>query len=61
MGDRFARSLFRTKKGYVIHADINASFNIIRKVTGDSVAIYEFVNIGAIRGSCPKRVKINLA
>ena len=61
LGDRFARSLFRTKKGYVIHADINASFNIIRKVTGDSVAIYEFVNIGAIRGSCPKRVKINLA
>ena len=59
LGDRFARSLFRTKNGYVIHADINASFNIIRKVTGDN--IYEFVNIGAIRGSCPKRVKINLA
>ena len=57
-GDRFTRSLFRTKKGYVIHADINASFNIIRKVTGDN--IYVFVNIGAIKGSCPKRVKINL-
>ena len=59
LGDRFTRSLFRTKKGYVIHADINASFNIIRKVTGDN--IYVFVNIGAIKGSCPKRVKINLA
>ena len=58
-GERFTRSLFRSKKGYVIHADINASFNIIRKVTGDN--IYEFVNMGAIRGSCPKRVKINLA
>ena len=59
LGERFTRSLFRTKKGYVIHADINASFNIIRKVTGDN--IYEFVNMRAIIGSCPKRVKINLA
>ena len=59
LGDRFTRSLFRTKKGYVIHADINASFNIIRKVTGES--IYNFVNKVSIRGSCPKRVKINLA
>ena len=59
LGDRFTRSLFRTKKGYVIHADINASFNIIRKVSGES--IYNFVNKVSIRGSCPKRVKINLA
>ena len=58
LGDRFARSLFRTKKGCVIHADINASFNIIRKVSGDN--IYEFVNMGAIKGSSPKRWKINL-
>ena len=59
LGDRFTRSLFRSKKGYVIHADINASFNIIRKVTGDN--IYEFINMGAIIGSCPKRVKNSLA
>ena len=58
LGDRFARSLFRTKKGYVIHADINASFNIIRKVTGD--IIYNFVDKGFIKGSSPKRWKINL-
>ena len=58
-GKRFIRSLFRTKNGYVIHADINASFNIIRKVTGD--IIYNFVDKVSIRGSCPKRVKINLA
>ena len=56
LGDRFTRSLFKSKKGYVIHADINASFNIIRKVTGDN--IYEFINMRAIRGSCPKRVNI---
>ena len=61
LGDRFTRSLFRSKNGYVIHADINASFNIIRKVTGDSYAIYNFVDKVSIRGSCPKRVKINLA
>ena len=58
LGDRFARSLFRTKKGYVIHADINASFNIIRKVSGDS--IYNFVEMTSIKGSAPKRWKINL-
>ena len=57
-GDRFARSLFETKEGYVIHADINASFNIIRKVSGDS--IYNFVDKGFIKGSSPKRWKINL-
>ena len=50
---------FELKNGYVIHADINASFNIIRKVTGD--IIYNFVDKVSIRGSCPKRVKINLA
>ena len=58
LGNRFTRSLFRSKDGYIIHADINASFNIIRKVSGDN--IYNFVDIVSIRGSCPKRVKINL-
>ena len=58
LGDRFARSLFQTKNGYVIHADINASFNIIRKVTGDSV--YNFVDKRAIKGSSPKRWKISI-
>ena len=58
LGNRFARSLFCSKDGYVIHADINASFNIIRKVTGD--VIYNFVDKGFIKGSSPKRWKINL-
>ena len=58
LGNRFARSLFRSKEGHVIHADINASFNIIRKVTGD--IIYNFVDKGFIKGSSPKRWKINL-
>lgn len=59
LGNRFARSLFRTQKGYIIHADINASFNIIRKVSGD--IIYNFIDKVSIRGSCPKRMKINLS
>ena len=58
LGDRFTRSLFRSKDGYIIHADINASFNIIRKVSGDS--IYNFVEMASIKGSSPKRVKISI-
>ena len=48
LGNRFTRSLFKSKDGYIIHADINASFNIIRKVTGDS--IYNFVEMASIKG-----------
>ena len=58
LGERIARSLFQSKDGHVIHADINASFNIIRKVSGDN--IYDFINIGAIKVSSPKRWKIKL-
>ena len=58
LGDRFTRSLFKSKKGYVIHADINASFNIIRKVSGD--VIYNFVDKVSIKGSNPKRWKISI-
>jgi transposase, IS605 orfB family len=58
LGSRSTRSLFQSKDGHVIHADINASFNIIRKVSGDN--IYDFINIGAIKVSSPKRWKINL-
>ena len=53
LGKRFTRSLFRSKNGHVIHADINASFNIIRKVSGDD--IYEFAKVGSIKVSSPKR------
>ena len=59
LGNRFTRSLFKSKDGYIIHADTNASFNIIRKVTGDS--IYNFVEMEFIKGSSPKRVKISIS
>lgn len=58
LGQRFKRSLFRSQSGYVIHADVNASFNIIRKVSGEE--IYRYVDLGSIKGSAPKRVKIAL-
>ena len=58
LGNRFTRSLFKSKEGYIIHADINACFNIMRKVSGDS--IYNFVEMASIKGSSPKRWKINL-
>ena len=58
LGQRFSRSLFRSKDDYVIHADVNASFNIIRKVSGDE--IYNYINLGSIKGSSPKRMKIAL-
>ena len=58
LGKRFSRSLFRSQLGYVIHADINASFNIIRKVSGNE--IYNYVNLGSIKGSSPKRLRITL-
>ena len=58
LGNRFTRSLFKSKDGYIIHADTNASFNIIRKVSGDS--IYNFVEMAAIKGSSPKRWKISI-
>ena len=58
LGQRFKRSLFRSQLGYVIHADINASFNIIRKVSGNE--IYNYVDLGSIKGSSPKRMRIAL-
>ena len=58
LGRRFSRSLFRSQGGYVIHADVNASFNIIRKVSGEE--IYRYVDLGSIKGSAPKRMKIAL-
>ena len=58
LGQRFKRSLFRSQGGYVIHADINASFNIIRKVSGEE--IYNYVDLGFIRDSNPKRLRIAL-
>ncbi len=33
LGERIERGLFKTKEGYLINADINGAFNILRKAT----------------------------
>lgn len=37
VGRRVRRGLFRTREGILINADINGSYNIMRKVKGDAV------------------------
>ena len=38
-GTRIARSWYRAKDGTVIHADINGSFNILRKSSSDPLQV----------------------
>lgn len=58
LGQRFERSLFKTNKEKVIHADVNGALNIARKVIGKE--IYNIVNLRSFMGSPPKIVKIML-
>lgn len=37
VGKRVKRGLFKTKEGILLNADINGSYNIMRKVKGDAV------------------------
>lgn len=37
VGKRIRRGLFKTKEGVLINADINGSYNIMRKVKGDAI------------------------
>lgn len=37
VGKRIKRGLFRTKDGILLNADVNGSYNIMRKVKGDAV------------------------
>lgn len=57
-GQRFERSLFRSNKGKVIHADINGAYNIARKVIGEE--IYQMVNLASVMGSPLKKVNVKL-
>lgn len=40
IGKRTSRGLFRTEKGYVINADVNAGLNIIRKSNPEAISSY---------------------
>jgi len=44
VGKRVNRGLFRTSKGILLNADVNAAFNILRKASGDSV--FQTASIG---------------
>lgn len=37
VGKRLKRGIFRTKDGVLLNADVNGSYNIMRKVKGDAV------------------------
>lgn len=59
LGKRIERGLFRSAKGHTLHADLNAAWNIARKVIGEE--IYRMVSLEAIMGSALKKVKVRLA
>jgi hypothetical protein len=42
LGKRVKRGLYQTKEGKFLNADVNGSYNIMRKVVGN--AIYDIVN-----------------
>ena len=53
-GKRIKRGLFKTKAGLEINADVNGSFNILRKVIGND--FINLLNIGCVLQ--PKSVKV---
>ena len=58
LGKRITRSLFKTKKGKIINADINGALNILKKGKPDRTDIISFLrNIGQ---TVPIRQKIKL-
>jgi putative transposase len=55
VGKRVKRGLFRTSKGILLNADVNAAFNILRK--GSSDAVFQTACIGF--GCNPIKLKFN--
>jgi len=45
-GKRINRGLFRSKKGIIINADVNAGYNIIKKVIPNAVLVDEIEGVG---------------
>lgn len=56
LGERKKRGLFVCQDETQIHADVNGAFNIARKVMGQ--AIYNYIDLLFIKGSCPIRVRV---
>lgn len=57
-GKRIQRGIFKTNTGQLVHADINAAYNIIRKVSGAD--IYHKIDIRSVMGSSPKAHAVRL-
>ena len=54
-GTRIARSWYRAKDGTVLHADVNGSYNILRKSTSDPLQVGRGVAGAAVR---PRRLAV---
>ena len=54
-GRRIARSWYRASDGTVLHADINGSYNILRKSTSDPLQVGRGVAGAAVR---PRRLAV---
>ena len=57
-GKRIQRGTFKTHSGRLVHADINAAYNIIRKVSGAD--IYHKIDTCSVMGSSPKSHAVRL-
>jgi len=45
-GKRFTRGLFKTKKGIIINADVNAGYNLIKKAFPNAILADEIEGVG---------------
>lgn len=43
-GNRVCRGLFRSNDGSLLNADINGSYNILRKVAGNDIFVYNDIS-----------------
>ena len=57
-GKRVKRGLFRSKKGYEIHADINAAYNIAKKA-GFNFAQAQFKRLSPCNWAVVRKLKFN--
>ena len=55
-GERVKRGLFKTNKDIYLNADVNGSYNIMRKVIGDDI----YNNIQPVEGLVLNPIKLNI-
>ena len=57
-GTRISRGLFKTKKGIIINADINAALNILKKSKPERKELISFLRNSGQRMPCRLKVKL---